>query len=209
MDLGVSLLYSLYIRPPNSSHITRFSGTAGQAIVSKTGAYLITDSRYWLQAEDELDANWALVRAPMVEGPKDWQSWLLVSVILHSVLFMCSNFEQERVKDGARIGIDARMISWAKASQLSTQLQQRNSKLVFPPQNLIDLIWKSKPPRSKEAIFLHGLQFAGQAASDKIQNVRVWISEQPPAKPSYSKAAATEAQKHVATLITSLPNIGK
>lgn len=59
--------------------ICRFTGSAGQAIVSKTSAYLITDSRYWLQAEDELDENWHLIRAPMVDGYRDWQSFLLVS----------------------------------------------------------------------------------------------------------------------------------
>src|SRR5882762_10907340 len=34
-----------------------FTGSAGEAIVSKTAAYLVTDSRYWEQAHQELDAN--------------------------------------------------------------------------------------------------------------------------------------------------------
>ena len=62
--------------------VCRFTGSAGQAIISKTSAYLVTDSRYWLQAEEELDENWHLVRAPMVESYKDWQSMLLVCGIL-------------------------------------------------------------------------------------------------------------------------------
>ena len=36
---------------------SRFTGSAGTAVVSKASAYLVTDSRYWLQAEDELDDN--------------------------------------------------------------------------------------------------------------------------------------------------------
>jgi hypothetical protein len=35
-------------------------------------AYLITDSRYWLQAQTELDSNWHLITAGAVDGPKDW-----------------------------------------------------------------------------------------------------------------------------------------
>ena len=60
--------------------ITRFTGSAGQAVVSKTAAYLVTDSRYWLQARDELDSNWHLIPAGAVDGPKDWVDWLLVRV---------------------------------------------------------------------------------------------------------------------------------
>jgi hypothetical protein len=61
--------------------IARFTGSAGQAIISKTAAYLVTDSRYWLQARDELDPNWHLILGGAVDGPKDWIDWLVVRVI--------------------------------------------------------------------------------------------------------------------------------
>jgi hypothetical protein len=60
----------------------RFTGTAGEAVVSKTSAYLITDSRYWLQAQDELDSNWHIIMAGAVDAPKDWIEWLIVSLVL-------------------------------------------------------------------------------------------------------------------------------
>lgn len=62
--------------------IIRFTGTAGWAVVSKTTAYLLTDSRYWLQAQEQLDTNWRLVQAGHAEGPKDFSEWLVVSRIL-------------------------------------------------------------------------------------------------------------------------------
>src|SRR5882757_8680618 len=96
-----------------------FTGTAGQAIISKTGAYLITDSRYWVQAANQLDSNWHCIQAGHVDAPKDWSEWLV-----------------DRAKD-SRIGIDARMVSYAKATDLNTQLSPKGSKLVYPPQNLI------------------------------------------------------------------------
>jgi hypothetical protein len=55
-----------------------FTGSAGLAIVSKTTAYLITDSRYWLQAEKELDENWRLIRTGMEHGPRNWVDWIVV-----------------------------------------------------------------------------------------------------------------------------------
>ena len=60
-------------------YLSRFSGSAGQAIVSKSSAYLITDSRYWLQAQEQLDENWTLIRAGSNGGPKDWIEWIVVS----------------------------------------------------------------------------------------------------------------------------------
>ncbi|TDL21422.1 Creatinase/aminopeptidase [Rickenella mellea] len=173
--------------------ISGFTGTAGQAIVSREEAFLITDSRYWLQADNELDMNWKLVKIPQPGssgGPGTWQQWLV-----------------PRVQENMRIGMDARMISYAKAAQLTKDLQARSAKLVFPPQNYVDLIWKTKPARSKEPIFIQRTSFAGQSASSKLAALREWIAEQPPSKPSYSKGPPTDAQKHVAALVTSLPNI--
>ena len=57
-----------------------FTGSAGQAIISKTAAYLITDSRYWLQAEKELDENWVMIRAGAPHGPRHWVDWITVSI---------------------------------------------------------------------------------------------------------------------------------
>lgn len=78
MDLRVSVFIARQcLSPPHGVH--RFSGSAGQAIVSKTAAYLVTDSRYWLQAREELDSNWYLIPAGAVDAPKDWMEWLVVS----------------------------------------------------------------------------------------------------------------------------------
>ena len=46
--------------------------------MSKSNAYLITDSRYWLQARNELDENWILIPAGAPDGPADWIEWLVV-----------------------------------------------------------------------------------------------------------------------------------
>jgi Xaa-Pro aminopeptidase len=48
----------------------------------------------------------------------------------------------------------------------------------------------------------------GQDATEKLRHVRNWIKTQPPSVPSYSRSPPTPAQMHVATLITSLSNIG-
>jgi Xaa-Pro aminopeptidase len=134
--------------------------------VSRTAAYLITDSRYWLQAEKELDENWHLIRIGMELGPRNWVDWISVrtpSILWRFVTdtpFLFSTL-QDRV-NASRVGIDARMISNETAQQLYPLLQAKKSKLVYPSQNLIDLIWVNKPVRSKNKIFLQPIEYTGE-----------------------------------------------
>ncbi|TFK44086.1 aminopeptidase-P [Crucibulum laeve] len=166
--------------------ISNFTGTAGQAIVTRNSAYLITDSRYWLQAQEQLDHNWTLVRAGDVGAPTDWIDWIV-----------------RRIQN-SRIGIDARMISHEKATLINSKIGGLESKLVYPPQNLVDLVWKEKPPKPREPVYIQPREYTGESATDKLDKIRRWIGQQPPSVPSYSKSEPTAAQKHIATLVTSL-----
>ena len=170
-------------------YISGFTGTAGQAIVSKSAAYLVTDSRYWVQAENELDANWTVIMAGAVGGAKDWIEFLT-----------------DRASS-SRIGIDARMISHEKAAVLNAKLGPTNSKMVYPPQNLIDLVWAGKPGRPREKVFLQPIEYTGRDAHSKIREIKEWITRQPPDAPSYRSSQPTEKEMHIATLISSLPCI--
>ncbi|KAF9643184.1 Creatinase/aminopeptidase [Thelephora ganbajun] len=169
--------------------ISGSTAIVGQAIVSKTAAYFVTDSRYWVQAASQVDSNWHCIQAGHLNGPKGWIEWLI-----------------DRSTD-ARIGIDARMLSHSKATELNSQLSPKGSKLVHPPQNLIDLIWKDKPLRPKEPIFTHPMEFTGKSTPDKLADIRTWIRETPPSPSLYSKFAPTADKYRVATLITALDAI--
>ena len=61
----------------------------------------------------------------------------------------------------SRIGIDARMISHEKATLLNSKLSIMQSKLVYPPQNLVDLCWKAKPVKPDAAVYIQSVEFAG------------------------------------------------
>jgi Xaa-Pro aminopeptidase len=53
------------------------------------------------------------------------------------------------------------MISHEKATLLSSKLNSIESKLVYPPQNLVDLTWKAKPNKSDAAVYIQSVEFAG------------------------------------------------
>ena len=154
-------------------------------------AYLITDSRYWLQAREQLDNNWMLVEASdPATNVKDWTQW----VVGHT--------------DDSKICIDARLISYETATALNNALKPKNSKLHYPPQNLVDLVWRDKPPRSKEPIYVQPQEFTGMSVGEKLARLREWIRQQRPSMPSYSKAEPKPSQMQVATLVANLSSIG-
>lgn len=118
------------------------------------------------------------------------------------------------------------MLSHEKSVVINAKINALDSKMVYPPQNLIDLIWKNKPQKSKAPVFKQEIEYtgtfitslryffdpnsiSGQDTRQKLEKIRNWIREQRPSQPSYAKGPPTPAQKHVGTLISFLPCIGE
>ncbi len=62
------------------AYISGFTGSAGLAVVSLHAAALFTDGRYFLQASQQLDPNWTLMKSGLPDVPT-WQEYL-VKVLL-------------------------------------------------------------------------------------------------------------------------------
>lgn len=101
------------------------------------------------------------------------------------------------------------MISHEKATILNSKLGPLDSKLVYPPQNLVDLAWKDKPSKPKEPLYIQPIEYTGKDAISKIAKIREWIRNQPPAMPSYTKGDPSPSHMHVGTLIVNLAQIGE
>lgn len=100
------------------------------------------------------------------------------------------------------------MISYEKISAVTSKLDHQ-SKMVYLVQNLVDLVWRDKPAKSMEPVFMQPIEFTGEHSSSKIQRVRDWVRGVPPDLPSYSRGKEpTPAQLHDGTIIASLPAIG-
>ena len=119
------------------------------------------------------------------------------------------------------------MMSHEKATLLNSKLGSTESKLVYPPQNLVDLTWKAKPVKPSAAVYIQSVEFtgilysiftlffrfstlhSGRDANYKLSKLREWIQQQPSSAPSYLKTQEPARQyTQVATLITSLACIG-
>ncbi|KAL0574113.1 hypothetical protein V5O48_007846 [Marasmius crinis-equi] len=163
-------------------YISGFTGSAGQAIITQNEAILLTDSRFWLHAEDELDENWELgkVRSPAL--PKDWVEWVSPRI------------------SNARLGIDPTTMSVQDGDRLVSNLRKRNSEVVYPSQNLVDAIWDDKPRKSENKAFIHPIEFTGEGTNSKLQRLRDWMKEK-------AEEGETLSEDPAGALISSLPEV--
>ncbi|XP_014667790.1 PREDICTED: xaa-Pro aminopeptidase 1-like isoform X2 [Priapulus caudatus] len=147
---------SEYIAPCDCrrQYVSGFTGSAGTAIVTEQCAALWTDGRYHLQAEEQLDSNWTLMKEGVAATPTqaDWLS--------------------KSLPEGARIGVDPFLLSVDVWRPLSEKLKQSGRELVPINQNLIDLVWDDRPASPSNHIDIQPLQFAGKTWQDKIHEVR-------------------------------------
>lgn len=105
--------------------MTGFTGSAGTAIVTQTKAALWTDSRYWVQAERQMDCNWELEKDVSVSSVAEW----LIS----------------EVPPGGEIGFDPFLFSLKTQEAYSVSLESSNRSLKSVPDNLVDPVWKDRP----------------------------------------------------------------
>lgn len=128
--------------------LTGFTGSAGTLVVTESEAGLWTDSRYYLQAEEQLkDSGINLFKDGLPDVPTYME-------------YLC---ELDEVK---RVGLNGKVFSAEVVDELTDQLDY-NGKELCPEANL-DYIWTSRPALPSSKVFLLDTRYAGQTAADKL-----------------------------------------
>lgn len=134
--------------------LSGFTGSAGTLVVTIEEAGLWTDSRYFLQAEQELeDSGIELFRMGEKDTPA-YEEWL--NLQLHP---------------GCVVGINGKTITVSAYRTLAKTLKKADIRIdgrVF----LEDEIWEGRPPIPEEGIFELDTQYSGMSRTDKIQHIR-------------------------------------
>ncbi|XP_038306760.1 xaa-Pro aminopeptidase 2 [Canis lupus baileyi] len=158
---------SAYIIPETDAHmseyigkrdkrrawITGFTGSAGTAVVSMGKAGLWTDSRYWTQAERQMDCNWELHKEVDITSIV---TWLLAEV-----------------PAGGHVGFDPFLFSIGSWKSYYTALKNSNIQLVSITDNLVDLAWGSeKPLFPSQPIYALKEAFTGSTWKEKVSDIR-------------------------------------
>lgn len=133
--------------------LSGFTGSAGTLVVTAERALLWTDSRYFLQAADQLaDTGIELMKDGLPETPSI-EKWL------------CSELPA-----GSTVGVDGMVYSIGAARRMKKELSANGIHLdtTFSP---IDKLWSGRPSLPSDSIFIHDEKYAGESASAKIGRI--------------------------------------
>ena len=144
--------------------LTGFTGSAGTALVTGEGAYLWTDGRYFLQAQEQLADTGIVLMKMGEEGVPSIEQ------------FVC-----ETLKEGQTLGFDGRCMSAANADRLSSLLGKSGARTVSctedGPLDLVGGIWEERPALCAEKVWNLPVEYAGESRAQKLQKLRGQMSE--------------------------------
>jgi len=134
--------------------ISGFSGSAGIAVITQDHAGLWTDSRYFLQAEEELKGSGMALQKQGVAHAPEHISWL-----------------RENLPAGSKVGIDGKLFSVGQVRRLAKAFYEKNIELETGV-DLVAELWKDRPPLPQNAVFEHEVSYAGLSRAQKLEAVR-------------------------------------
>lgn len=133
--------------------VTGFNGSAGTAVVTTEHAGLWTDSRYFLQAAEQLEeSGFELFKDGLPDTP-GINEWLL------SVL-----------PQGATVAIDGSLFSYNNEQALKSFFESHGFHFVsdFTP---FDAIWTDRPAIPTDRLFIHDEKYSGESLTEKADRI--------------------------------------
>ena len=139
--------------------ISGFTGSAGTAVVTKDKAGVWTDSRYFLQAADELkDTGFELFKMGQ-PGTPDMTDWVI-----------------EQAGNGGTVGIDGLVYAASDAKTLKAKLDAKGIRL----ETSLDpfaAIWKDRPEIPRNKAFTLPDTVAGESVTNKIKRINAELKK--------------------------------
>jgi Xaa-Pro aminopeptidase len=129
--------------------ISGFTGSYGMVVVTKSEACLWTDTRYFLQAEEQLKGtgiNMQKLRVPEAILPEEWLA--------------------ENLESDSRVGADTQTVSTVLFKQFSAILSDKKIELVQIP-DLFDKLWPDRPGIPETPVFELKEKYAGLSRGKK------------------------------------------
>eukprot|EP00762_Andalucia_godoyi_P007240 ANDGO_08051.mRNA.1 putative Xaa-Pro aminopeptidase P len=155
------------IVPPNDAHsseyvarcdarrayVSGFTGSAGIALITSSEALLWTDGRYFLQAANQLEPGWKLMKMGVDVAMSGW--------VAHNL-------------KGKKVGVDANLTSSSQFAEWNTAWGPSDIALAaLTGKNLVDSVWEvddaqPKPGIPSSEIFVHPIEFSGVTMQEKV-----------------------------------------
>lgn len=142
--------------------VSGFNGSAGTAVVTLTSAALWTDSRYFLAAGQQLQGTEFQLMKQKVAGTPTIAEWL-----------------GGELRDAAdkEVGIDGMVSTANMVKELAADLRQQGGITLRTNFDPLEQLWVGRPPIPEDPVFIQPMEYAGEAARDKLQRIRKALRE--------------------------------
>lgn len=134
--------------------ISGFTGSQGTVVITKDKAYLWTDSRYFIQAAEEIKGTEYIL---CKEGIQD---------TLTPLELICEILNKDQ-----SIGLDGTLFSISQIEEWQKTLSEKEIGL-NTTLDLFNIIWTERPPLSAFPIFIYPLEYSGVDSQTKIKQIQ-------------------------------------
>ena len=157
--IGTDPHQSEYVAPRwrTREFISGFTGSAGTVIVTLDKALLWVDSRYFIQAEKEIQGTEFQMMKLDTDNTPDPYRWL-----------------EENMEEGSCVGVDSSSVSISLFSMLSSRLKARGI-IIEATDDLLDPIWQKRPSIPFSECEAMDAEYAGKSAKEKVEDVRSFL----------------------------------
>lgn len=140
--------------------LSGFTGSAGDLVVTDSEAFIWADSRYWIQAAEQLAETSIGV---MEDGKPDTPSII--------------QYLSSTLNPGDAVGIDGMLFNINTTANMQQALAAKEISLRVDF-NPIDAFWLDRPALPENEVFIHKMEYCGEDASSKIERVMTRVAEQ-------------------------------
>ena len=140
--------------------ISGFTGSAGVVVITRRFAGLWTDSRYFLQAEQELQGSEIQLVKLKIPHTPEYIGWL-----------------KENLPAGSMVGLDNRYFPASLIRSFTGSLQTSGITLTAGI-DLLTPLWTNRPGLPGNPVYDHPVVFCGTSRKEKIHQVREKLIEE-------------------------------
>ncbi len=140
--------------------ISGFTGSYGVVVVAQEEAALWTDSRYFIQAEEQLKGSGIKLLKLGVPDAVSPETWL-----------------SRKLSAGSKVGFDPQTFSVAVYRNLAGSLQRTGIQVVETP-DLFDKIWNDRPALPQNPLFDLNIRYTGLSRKEKRDLVVAELKKQ-------------------------------
>jgi Xaa-Pro aminopeptidase len=134
--------------------ISGFTGSYGKVLVTLNDVLLWTDTRYFLQAAEELQGTGITLMKDRVPDAVSLEEWA-----------------RKNLKPGNKFAFDGSTISTSEAIQLTSKLAA-NGILIDIERDLVSQVWLDRPIQQDSPAYEYPIEFAGKSRTEKFDMVR-------------------------------------